>query len=216
MRWAVIAAMLLQSVAASADDAIWARDEQTCKQLGPSSERRCLERATLNRGARMLESRNAGQDPQFDRELATCTPLSVAEFPGCYRRALEGRDERAIAAADARIAAEKASVAQKSKARSARHATTAGARSKLAGEYQRLLEAVFPNHNFIKVAVVPQSEGFALLGEHSMFTRYSFDFGPAGPTVQAWASERSADLRAAEINRVGIRSDWGNTFFGLK
>lgn len=93
-------------------------------------------------------------------------------------------------------------------------AASAPEREELRLEYSRLLHDIFPNLNFITVRPAPAAGGMALMGEHSMFGRYTFDVGGAGPAVQRWVGKNAPALRRAGITQVGVRSpDGGKTAF---
>lgn len=82
-------------------------------------------------------------------------------------------------------------------------------RDKLVGEYRELLMQLFPSYNGIRVVfegnIYGPEWGF-LVADHSMFTLYTFDVGPAGPVVQQWIAQHYADLQKARITTVGLGS----------
>ena len=80
-------------------------------------------------------------------------------------------------------------------------------RDRLIGEYRELLTQLFPSYNGIRVVFdgnyYGPEWGF-LIADHSMFTPYTFDVGPAGPAVQEWITQHYADLQKARITAVRL------------
>lgn len=87
-------------------------------------------------------------------------------------------------------------------------------RDRLVDEYRELLMQLFPSYNGIRVVfmgnIYGPEWGF-LVADHSMFTPYTFDVGPAGPTVQQWIAEHYADLQKARI--TGVRLGYGKASY---
>lgn len=80
-------------------------------------------------------------------------------------------------------------------------------RDKLAQDYRALLAQLFPNFNGIEVRFLPNVYGPEwgfLVADHSMFTPYTFDIGPAGPAVKNWIAEHYAEIQRARITLVGV------------
>ena len=80
-------------------------------------------------------------------------------------------------------------------------------RDRLVGEYRELLMQLFPSYNGIRVVFegnIHGPEWGFLVADHSMFTPYTFDVGPAGPAVQQWIAENYADLQKARITLVRL------------
>jgi hypothetical protein len=81
------------------------------------------------------------------------------------------------------------------------------ARDKLIADYGALLSELFPDYNDIRVRFIGNVYGPEwgfLMAEHSMFTAYTFDVGPAGPAVKQWIAAHHAELEKARITMVGL------------
>ncbi|MBA2270819.1 MAG: hypothetical protein H0W20_09505 [Chthoniobacterales bacterium] len=92
-------------------------------------------------------------------------------------------------------------------------------RDKLVQEYRTLLTELFPSFNEIGVRVFPNAYGMEwaqLMAEHSMFTPYTFDIGPAGPAVKRWIAEHYTELQRARITTVGLGFGNATYYTGIK
>lgn len=178
-------------------------------------------------------SSTAVADDEYDIAIRACQAMMYvpADYRTCWNKAnaeQAARRQAEQALNDAKHARDieaakikDTAVDVKSKARtpSAKKAAaeTAPQRARLSAEYNELLIRAYPSLNFIKMRTMPMGSTFALYGQHAMFSRYSFQVGPAGPAIQQWVGIRDRDLRAAGISRVGVQSDDGSaTWFVVR
>lgn len=154
-------------------------------------------------------------DAEWDRGMTECLKIEFGpKQKACadvVHEAFEQRVKEREAKEEAAREAQRKRDAQARKARTAEDAKTAPFREQLAGEYRVLLGQLYPNHNYIKVAIERSGKGFALYGHHPFFTKYEFNYGRQGPQVNAWVVRTQSDLIKARINKVGIKTDQGDT-----
>jgi len=92
------------------------------------------------------------------------------------------------------------------------------ARDRLVQEYRSLLTQLFPSFNDIRARFIGNVHGPEwgfLMAEHSMFTPYTFDIGPAGPAVKQWIAQQYSDLQTARITMVGLGFGNANYMTGI-
>lgn len=79
----------------------------------------------------------------------------------------------------------------------------------LAGLYEIRLGGAFPNLNGIKVKVVKNGSGYALVGYHSFFSKLTFDIGPQKANIEEFAKSFGDELRDAHVTKLGAASTSG-------
>jgi hypothetical protein len=71
-------------------------------------------------------------------------------------------------------------------------------------DYQKFLDDLFPQMNWIKVKYAGSGKRLHLYGYHNYFSHLTLSLGSEGPAISRWVSQNETRLKAAGIKQVGI------------